>query len=418
MKKRIIRKLNKIDNFYLLLYGVIMSNKLKLILMLVFLIILSIFVKNILSVNTLKYNLKYKDTKFNIKQTYNENNSLIEINSPNNIYLIRLYNNSRKKIDKIYYYKDKNYECLLPILNHKLVVDMMCYNNSILYNYSNIKGTNSKLDKYVNSIEEYSTNYFVNDTQKIDVVKNIKYYTNNKIQNIVAITTYKGLVINQKEINLFKLDIYNNKISTFVDKYYLIADYENDYEFEYFYIVDLETKTVSKIKSKNEISLDSYIQGIVDNKVYLYDKDNENQYEIDVDKKVVNLISSKDEIKYYKNKKWEKLNKVKANKEIYFDYTSLDNIFPDYDKVIESENYYYLFKQNDLKYDLYRVDKSNININKFIETIPTDLIYHKDDYIYYVFNNKLYYYSDRTGLKTLLEDSELEFNKTIKYYIY
>ena len=69
-------------------------------------------------------------------------------------------------------------------------------------------------------------------------------------------------------------------------------------------------------------------------------------------------------------------------------------------------------------YELYRVDKNNIDIYKFIGVVPTKLIYTKDNYIYYEHNNKLYFYSDALGTRTLLEDSELSFNNTIKYYIY
>ena len=42
----------------------------------------------------------------------------------------------------------------------------------------------------------------------------------------------------------------------------------------------------------------------------------------------------------------------------------------------------------------------------------------KNNYLYYVYKNKLYYYDDKVGFKTILENSELEFNDTIKYYIY
>ena len=200
--------------------------------------------------------------------------------------------------------------------------------------------------------------------------------------------------------------------------YYIIADYERNYTFKYFYIVNLSTKEVKKLETKRDISYDSYIQGIVDNKLYIYDKDNENQYEINVINNEINLISSDKYIKYYTNNKWEKMNKVKANKEIYFDYETLDNYFTDYDIVKESRDYYYLFKRDGISYKLYRVDKNNIAVYKYILDVPTTDITFNDNYIYYVYKNKLYYYSDSVGIKTILENSELEFNDTIKYYIH
>lgn len=369
-------------------------------------------------VNSLNYTLKYNN-KFTIKEFYKNKNYYIEIESKNNIYPIRIYNdlnNKRKIINKVYYYSKDNYECLLPIINNEVNIDMMCYKDDILYNYHDIIGENSDLDKYVKDIKEYNLDQFKNNTLEFNKLNTIKYY--NKIDKKVVLTTYKGLIISGSEVNLFNKDIYNNKISTFIDNYYLIADYNNDYTFKYFYVVNLENNEISKIKSKYEISLDSYIQGIVDNKVYLYDKDNENQYEIDITKKVIKLISNSKYVKYYSNNKWEKLNKASANKEIYFNYETLNNYFTKYDYVVDSENYYYLLKKENKNYNLYRVDKNNINIYKFISEIPTNTIYTNEDYMYYHYNNKIYYYSDKTGLKLLLEDSELEFNDTIKYYIY
>ena len=295
---------------------------------------------------------------------------------------------------------------------------MACYKDEILYNYYNFVGNNTSLDKYVNSIELYNINEFENKAINTETIGTIKYNIFTNLSNTVAITTYKGLTINDNEINLFKKDIYNNKLSTFIDNYYIIADYEKNYSFNYFYVVNLDNRKINKLESKNDISYDSYIQGIVDNKIYLYDKDNEVQYEIDVKGSSIDIISSDNYIKYYSNNKWEKMNKAKANKEIYFNYETLDNYFTSYDYVEETDNYYYLLKKDGISYKLYRVDKDNIDVYKYLLDVPTTNIYFSNDYLYYVYKNKLFYYSDGTGLKTILENSELEFNDTIKYYIY
>lgn len=373
----------------------------------------------ILKIDTINYKLKYKDEQFAIRETYKDNNYYIEIKN-SKIYPIRIYNSNKKRkiISEIYYYKDKTHECILPIIDGKVDIDMMCYKGDTLFDYNTIIGDNSELDNYVKSIDLYDANKFKNDISNEKNIGTVKLYRNNNINNVVAITTYKGLILSGMEIELFKNDIYNNKISTFVDKYYLIADYDNAYEFQYFYVVNLLSRNIDKIKAKDSISLDSYIQGIVDNKVYLYDIDNENQYEIDIENKKINIVSSNDNIKFYKNNKWQTINKIKANKEIYFDYTSLNNDFSDYDYVIEGKDYYYLLNKNNDVYDLYRLDKNNIDIIKFIKSITTTSIYYKDNYIYYTYDNKLYYYSDNTGFKILLEDAELGFNNKIKYYIY
>jgi len=400
-----------------------MNKKIKLTMFIIIIVVLSFICSIFFKTDMIKYKLKYNNDKFIIEEKHNKDNYYIKINTKENIYSFYIYDtltDKRKVVNDLYYYKDKEFECILPIIDSELKIDMMCYNynDNIIYNYSEIRSSNKKLDDYVKSIKIYNNNKFKNNTTQKKVLNSIKFYTKNNIKNELVITTYKGLILNNKEINIFKNDVYNNKVSTFIDKYYLIADYDNNFEFQYFYIINIETGKITKLKSKEVISLDSYIQGIVDNKVYLYDKDNENQYEIDIEKNKIKHISSSKYIKYYKNKKWEKMNKVNANKEIYFDYTSLDNKFPDYDKVVESDNYYYLFKKMDEVYKLYRVDKENINTYKYIDSVPTLDINFKDNYLYYIYIDNLYYYSDSSGLKTILEYDELKFNKTIKYYIY
>ena len=396
-----------------------MNKKTKLIILLIALIILIILCKIILIPNSVEYSIVINDKKFNIEEKHEEN-IYIEISDDKNVYPIRIYreNKKRKIITNIYSYQDEYTSCVLPIINDSVVVDMMCYKDNIIYNYSNIVGLNEDLDNYVNSIEEYDINKFKDNLDDKKVIDVTSIYSNNNFNNIIAITTYKGIITSSNYIEIFKKDVYDNKISAFLDNYYLIADYDNNYEFKYFYIVNLLTKDVSKIKSKNEISLDSYIQGIVDDKIYLYDKDNEKQYSIDIKNKKIQLISTDNYVKYYSNNKWMSISINKANKELYFDYTTLDNIFPEYDEVIETDNYYYLFDKKENNFDLYRIDKNNIKIKKYIINIKTTKIHYKDNYIYFKDNNKIYYYSDETGLRTVLENTELPFNNTIKYYIY
>ena len=398
-----------------------MSKKKKIIVLLILLIVLILICKNILTFDSINYKINIEGTKIRIKEKISVDNYYIEIKTKDYVYPIRIYEDlkgKRKVVKDIYFYKNNNIECILPVINEKVYTDMLCYDDGILYDYSSLKSNDEALNKYIQSIKQYNSNNYKNIEKDIKNIKTIKYNIYNNLKRNVTITTYNGLLINTKEVKLFEKDIYNNKISTFIDKYYIIADYEQKYTFNSFYIVNLITKKIGKIESKFDISYDSYIQGIVDNKIYLYDKDNENQYEINIVDNNIKLVSNDNHIKYYNNKKWERINKIKANKEMYFNYESLDNKFPSYDYVKETNTNYYLFKKDGISYKLYRADKSKKDILKYIIDVPTTNVYFKDNYLYYIYKNKLFYYSDSTGFKTILENSELEFNDTIKYYIY
>jgi len=45
-------------------------------------------------------------------------------------------------------------------------------------------------------------------------------------------------------------------------------------------------------------------------------------------------------------------------------------------------------------------------------------IKYKNDKIYYIDKDYLKMYSDKTGIKTILKNSELKFNKNLEFYIY
>jgi len=398
-----------------------MKKKIKVLILLFLLLILITICKRILTFDNINYKLNIDGNKIKVKEIVNKDNYYIEIKTDKNIYPFRIYNdlnNKRKVVKDVYLYEDKNIECILPVINNKLYTDIMCNKDDTIYDYHYLIGENDSLDKYVESIKLYNINDYKNNIIDTKNIGTVKYNMFNNFKNTVAITTYKGLIINDEEINIFNNDIYTNKLSAFIDNYYVIADYEKNYSFNFFYVINLETKKINKLEFKEDISYDSYIQGIVDNKIYLYDKDNEIQYEIDIKENKIAIISSNDYIKYYTNEKWEKMNKTKANKEIYFDYETLDNDFTSYDYVKDIYNYYYLFKKDGISYKLYRVDKGNIDVYKYIIDVPTTNIYFSNNYLYYVYKDKLFYYSDRVGFKTVLENSELEFNDTIKYYIY
>lgn len=396
-----------------------MNKEEKIVFYIISILILIFLCTKILNIKDIKYTIKNGKNKFDIKENYNKKYYKLIIKKDKYIFPINIYNNinnSRKIVTNIYYYKDKTYECIFPIIKDKVLTDIMCYKDRIIYNYNEIRGESSKLDNYVNSIKEYKIDDF-NNKETYTLNDTIKIY-DNKINNIVSTTTYKGLYINGMQVNLFKKDVYSNKINTYIDNYYLTADYNNSHEFKNFYLVNLENSEVEKIRSKEPISFDSYIQGIVDNKIYLYDIDNEIQYEIDIYSKKVNVTSNKNYIKYYTNTKWEKLSKSKVKRNTYFDYTNLNNYFTDYDYVKESDDYYYLINKLESNYKVYRVNKNNLDIITYIGIIPTLDINPNNDYFYYTYDNILYFYSDKTGFKALLENTEKEFNERIKYYIY
>jgi len=380
--------------------------------------------------NNDNYELRDSGLIFNIKeQSYFKdkiNNYSYEIEINNKVFKFQIFHNFYKQnkiIEKIKYYKDDNYECILPIFKNDLIlVDMMCLNNDIITYYHDIKD-NEQLTEFIKTIDEYDIKL---NNDNYQIINNLKVYKNNLLDNhYIGITNYKGIYnISSKfnstvyNISLFNKDTYNQKLGVFVNGYYVVADYDDNYTFDKLNIVDLINLKIDQILVDN-ISFDSYIQGVVDNKIYLYDKDEKVQYEIDIDKKSINKNRV---IKYYNKGVWLELSIIDADNEVKFIYD--ENKYENHkyvkiDKYGIDVGYYYLYKKNGNKYDVYKTDLNLENqITYLFSTETIDTVYYLDNYIYFINKNQIQVFNDVFGVKTLVEYDELEFNKLINFNVY
>ena len=212
-----------------------MKKNQKVLLLLIVLLLLTLLCRSILTFKSITYKLDVNGKKITIKEVLDDS-YYIEIKTAKKTYPFRIYQNLNKKrkiVKKVYLYKDKNIECILPIIDDRVYLDMMCYKDDILYDYHQIIEESKKIDKYANRIKLYNKQNFIDKFTDITQIGTVKFNNIDYLNHIIAITTYKGLIINNSEINLFKKDIYNNKLSLFTKGYYLVADYENDYSYGY-----------------------------------------------------------------------------------------------------------------------------------------------------------------------------------------
>ena len=102
------------------------------------------------------------------------------------------------------------------------------------------------------------------------------------LKNYFAINSYNGIYTinnhNSKKVynvKLFKDDIYTRDLSALANKYYITPDYTNEYDFNTLYRVDITNNDVSSFSFDYSISYNSYVQGVVDDKIYLIDVEQE-----------------------------------------------------------------------------------------------------------------------------------------------
>jgi len=386
---------------------------------LIFVMLLFFGLKLVFYILNDEHEVKYNIGNFKINEHYTlvdgKHSYFYEVENGDFEITFELNKNLRKTsktIEDIKYYE--NEKCILPIFkNEKVIYDVMCKNeNTVYYNYY----LKNNLD--LSNVKNYDRKKF-EDNAKYQKYEVNKIYKENIPENhYLFAENYKGIVLINNEISTIKLfnnDIYTKEISTIVDKFYLVANYNEELTFKSFYLVNLINGKQREIRSVTPISFDSYIQGVVDDKVYLYDLDNKVQYEINLETELVTKIASNNNIKYYDGK-WKTMTLKEAlDKKTFNLYSS--NKFNEYDKA-DKINDYYVYEKNGNYYNVYLINKENLKQRTFLfQTSDINSVTYFDEYIYFLKDNIYYNYSVN-GIREIIENEEKAFNDTIKFGVY
>lgn len=376
--------------------------------------------------------------KLSINQKNQIDNYLITIKDNNfNIQLQILddFNKNKKILKEVYIEKINNQICLLPIFkDNKILTDIMCINNNIINNYNSLKGSIHELDNFANRMIEYGYNFkqYENNLKNFDRNKTLTLYRDNIVKNhFIALNDYRGIItINTKDkklnsIKLFNKDIYDVSLATGIKNKYIIFDYNSKYQFSKIYLIDLFNNKKKEIKTNYQISNNSKIVGLYKNSVYLIDYNSKSEYEINLKKEKIVEVGNKK--RGYITSNCQEIVKIDSSVILGNNYVmpncyEVDNN-QQYDRVDlvggSKSGYYYYYQKTIDGYKVYRSNVINPNQKLYITTLDNiDHIQYSNKFIYYIKDNQINYYSDATGIRTLLENSEFEFNKTLNYYLY
>lgn len=376
------------------------------------------------------YEIESKGSIFEIKEVSNFTSKVdsysYTVTVDNKVFWFEIfhdYGKASQVLTDIHY--DKNNNCILPIFKDNLVlIDMICLNDNEYNFYHNIKGQNESLDNFVLDIGQYNIEQF-SDNASASLIEQLNVYKSNLISDhYIGFNNYKGVYVISGNINssvynisLFNNDVYKQKLGQFIGQYYVVPDYNENYEFNKINVVDLVNLNTFVITSNNAISFDSYIQGVVDNKIYLYDKDSKIQYEIDPINKTIVVLST-NQIKYY-NGSWTTMTVAEANEEKKFITDTNDYVDSQYERIDKVGNYYYLYKKVNNQYNVYRMrSEDQQSLIHLFSTKSIDSVFYVDNYIYFVNGNIIQVYNDIFGVRNIIDYQELEFNKDINLYIY
>lgn len=352
-------------------------------------LIITIIVFIIKIFKTKSYSLDYQIKDTSISENYDNANKYYYYKlTYNNFSYDFIYESEyikeRKLISGIKKYYNDDYTCLIVDSDY-FTINPLCSNQEELIDYHLIdEETKDKIKKYYktpSTTELKLNNYEIYNTEDTKVIWN-----------------YKGINIIEKDkiesVNIFKKDIYEINIATLINNYFIVADYEQTYNYDTIYIIDIDTKEVTKWKLDTEISFDSYIIGTNDKSVYIIDKKNKIEYELVPHKQKMRKVSSSNKGIVYNNGEEEKISMDRLVSQKY-NFTDKNN----YTFELDNKTLYMSINSSNLKTKL-----SNQKIDSILSI--------NNDTVYYLIGSTIYRYNLKYGETKIMQYSELEYNNT------
>lgn len=380
------------------------------------------------------YTVKDDEKSFLVKETYRANQK-----GKDNYYQFLIadtfsftvfdnLHKDSKLIKQVYYYENDNYKCIYPVFKkEKVQMDVMCKGDTLLY-YHTMKGKDSGVDQFVESLKGYRANAFVDTKETVQEERFVKVYQNNLQENhFITLQTYKGIYSIKKDkkrsigiTNYYDHDVYDPTLSAATSHYYVTSTYSGEFDFDGFYVIDMVSNSKKKIESKVPISYNSYIQGTVGTDVYLLDKNSQKQYKIDSKKKTMMETGNAEKgIQYYEDGKWteESISQSLRSERKFPSKIMYQN--EAYSRIEKSNNFYYLFRNRNGNVEVNRTPIYDTSSITYLFTASdVNHVKYVKDFLYFFENGEIKYYSDQTGVKTVASYSEMNFNKGLNYYIH
>ncbi len=370
------------------------------------------------------------DKEFSIVEMYQKENGDsydIKITSDGKEYhyvLENKYNKQKQIIESIEYFGKDTSECIYPVLNNGSGTYLQCFKDGKLYS-SNSYSDKNFISMIDNSLKEKGFNINkVSDTKTTKKYNTSTIYENNLLDDdVVVLWVYKGInSITKDSYNsnmVLGFDKYNNDHGYLVNNYYVVPNYLSSrvLEFSSVTIINLNDNSKEKIQLGYSLSSDTYINGVVDGKLYYTDPSNLLQIEINFENKKARLIGSVDLGGQIYDGNWNDANIYDfVSKKIKFD--AIDNSLNNYsyNGIIKSDSSYYFYNNNG---EVYQVSNNYLDkpilLFKMSDINNFNVSY---DTIYFVSGDTLYYYSNSDGLIPVLKNSDLKYNKSNRISVY
>ena len=389
------------------------GKQIKLLVLLIFIILLIPFIRKLF---IKEYNIIYEKNNFIINEIYKYENKehKFEINIKNKEYEITYllnedFNKNNEIIKDIKLYQEKDINCILPIYTKNIENKLYCVkDNKQVSNYYLNK--NIDYNNILKQVKKYKIKK-LESNNKTTKYKNLKIYKNNlKEEDIFTIWDYKGINIIEKNKNkyvkILDYDLYDEIKTIIYDKYFVLFENSHVDGIENIYYYDFKKDKLKLYNPEIIISKDFYINGVVNNLIYVTDNKTKKEYTINLIKKEIEQISKANEYITYKDNKFISLTKSDyfMEKQIFSNNKIIDKKISKEEHVKENNIYYYI---EDNKF-IRKIEDRNSEILFELKNIKDWKIINGK--ILLISEDILYIYDDNRGLVPIVQSNELNYN--------
>ncbi len=381
------------------------------------------------------YDFVTNDETFEIKENYRKDYGdmyYVEISLGDEKFYYTFKNDFQKKkkiISDIKMVKNDQLVCIYPILekgNHSY--DIECSSEKKLYSYESMKN-DPTVQEFVQMLKKDHINlnsWEEESDEEIGNEQSTAYQKNILEEDKIIVWYYQGIEIFSsaisKSVPLLDWDKYENKHGVLVGKYYLIPTYQSNvvFDFSKMTIVDVTSSNFWTIDFPQMVSQNTYINGVVDGKVYYLDKDHVIQYELNPEQRSIRTIGNQELDAQYYNGTWETVNiydLINNERKFEIAYTKqFDFQRDDIQEIFESNGSFYYYTQSG---DFYQVLKFYPNSEMFLFHVdnPSSVIVNQNT-IYYIKGDTLYFYKEGYGNRKVVKNNEFLYNPVNRVQIY
>ena len=387
----------------------------------IFVIIVVFIVLSITNYLKKEHTVKYKINNYDIKEHFylskgHYYDMIITNKKKKYIYTINEdLGKDKKIITDIKEYKSNDLTCIVPVYKENITNNFYCLLNKQQVSANYLYDTNnSDFKKIYKKAKKLNIKLSQNNKSKKNYKNLVVYQKNITKDHFYFIWNYKGIyVVSKDEIKYKKFidyDIYDNVMDCVVDDYYVLFDNSSVNGIEDVYYYDINKDKLDKFELKTKLTKNSYINGVVDNSIYVTDRKQKKEYAVKIKDKTITEVDN-DQTKYlvYDNKTKKELTKSDYfMKDFFFDNNLIIDKKITKSKELKKEYNYYYFIEDSKLYKALDTNKTHRILLAELDNITDWLV--RDREVLLLRDDTIYVYIDGKGLRKILTTNELKYN--------